>query len=203
VLRPLTSRAINVNHVAGNWDELLRMAMSIHAGKMAASAMLKRPAAFPHHNGLAIALREVGRIERTLVTLSWIRDIDLRRWTNSGLNKGEARNCLVRAVVFHRLGELRDRCFASRAYRASELDLLVAAIILWNTKYLDAALATNASARSPRIRCVGPPHLTARVVSSAQDCCAFQKMRDAGFAPDVTAYANDRHGTCRNWRSPP
>jgi hypothetical protein len=42
-------------------------------------------------------------------------------------------------VFFHRLGELRDRSFENQAYRASGLNLLVAAIILWNTRYLQAA----------------------------------------------------------------
>ena len=72
--------------------------------------------------------------------LSWMRDIDLRRRVGLGLNKGEARNALARAVFFHRLGELRDRSFESQAYRASGLNLLVAAIILWNTKYLENTL---------------------------------------------------------------
>jgi hypothetical protein len=36
-----------------------------------------------------------------------MQDIDLRRWASLGLNNGEARNALARAVFFHRLGELR------------------------------------------------------------------------------------------------
>jgi TnpA family transposase len=44
------------------------------------------------------ALREIGRIERTLFTLDWIRDPALRRRANAGLNKGEARNALARAI---------------------------------------------------------------------------------------------------------
>ena len=101
--------------------------------------MLRRLAAYPRQNGVAVALREVGRIERTLFTLDWLRSGDLRRRANAGLNKGEARNALARAVFFHRLGELRDRSFENQAYRASGLNLLVAAIILWNTRYLSAA----------------------------------------------------------------
>ena len=137
VLQPLTGGAVNASHVKEHWDELLPMATSIRTETVAASAMLKRLAVYPRQNGLAVALREVGRIERTLFALSWMRDIDLRRRVSLGLNKGEARNALARAVFFHRLGELRDRSFESQAYRASGLNLLVAAIILWNTKYLE------------------------------------------------------------------
>ena len=57
-----------------------------------------------------------------------------------GLNKGEAKNALARAVFFNRLGELRDRTFENQRYRASGLNLVVAAIVLWNTVYLERAI---------------------------------------------------------------
>jgi hypothetical protein len=64
----------------------------------------------------------------------------LRRRANAGLNKGEARNALAQAVLFHRLGEIRDRTFENQRYRASDLNLAVAAVILWNTVYLGRAV---------------------------------------------------------------
>ena len=42
----------------------------------------------------------------------------------------------ARAVFFNRLGEIRDRSYETQRHRASGLNLLVAAIILWNTTYL-------------------------------------------------------------------
>ena len=44
---------------------------------------------------------------------------DLRRRTSAGLNKGEARNALARAIFFHRLGEIRDRTLAKLASAAA------------------------------------------------------------------------------------
>jgi TnpA family transposase len=102
--------------------------------------MLNRLASYPRQNALAKALREIGRIERTLFTLNWISDPLLRRHSHATLNKGEARNALARAVFFNRLGELRDRTFENQRYRASGLNLVVAAIILWNTVYLSRAV---------------------------------------------------------------
>ena len=58
---------------------------------------------------------------------------------HAGLNKGEARNALARAVFIHRLGEIRDRSFEQQRYRASGLNLVTAAIVLWNTIYLERA----------------------------------------------------------------
>ena len=79
------------------------------------------------------ALRELGRIERTLFTLEWLQNTELRRRVQIGLNKGEAKNALARAVFFNRLGEMHDRSFENQRYRTSGLTLVVAAIILWNT----------------------------------------------------------------------
>ncbi|WP_279333463.1 Tn3 family transposase, partial [Sphingomonas paucimobilis] len=130
----LTGDPVAVGHVADHWDELLRLVTSIRSGTVTASAMLRRLSAYPRQNGLALALREVGRIERSIFMLDWLRDIDLRRRAQAGLNKGEARNALARALFFNQLGELRDRRFENQTYRASGLNLLVAAIILWNTR---------------------------------------------------------------------
>jgi hypothetical protein len=46
---------------------------------------------------------------------------------------------LAKAVFFNKLGELRDRTHENQRHRASGLNLMVAAIVLWNTKYLVAA----------------------------------------------------------------
>ena len=99
-----------------------------------------RSCGYPRQNTLAVALRELGRLERTLFLLHYIQDSDLRRRIHAGLNKGEARNALARAAFFNRLGELRDRTQESQKSRASGLNLVVAAITLWNTVYLERAV---------------------------------------------------------------
>lgn len=102
--------------------------------------MLRCLGAYPRQNGLALALREVGRIERTLFTLDWLEDPGLRRQATVELNKGEARNALARAVCFHRLGRVRDRTPEALQHRAGGLTLVTAAIILWNTIQIAKAI---------------------------------------------------------------
>jgi Tn3 transposase DDE domain-containing protein len=87
-----------------------------------------------------MALRELGRLERSLFMLDWISQPELRRDTGRELNKGEARNSLARAVFIHRLGEIRHRTYENQQHRASGLNLLVTAIVLWNTRYLERAV---------------------------------------------------------------
>ena len=70
----------------------------------------------------------------------WLMDLELRRRAHGNLNKGETRHALARAVVFHRLGELRDRTAEAMTYHASGLNLVMNAIILWNTSYLARAV---------------------------------------------------------------
>ena len=67
------------------------------------------------------------------------RNSNSRLRIHAGLNKGEVRNALVWAVFFYCLGELRDRAYENQRYRASGLNLFVAAILLRNTAYLDYA----------------------------------------------------------------
>jgi TnpA family transposase len=69
------------------------------------------------------------------------RGAELRRQTSRELNKGETPNSLARAVFIHRLREIRDRTYENQQHRASGLNLLVTAIILWNTLYLERAVA--------------------------------------------------------------
>jgi TnpA family transposase len=140
-LAPLIGGVLNLRKVEANWDETLRMAASIKAGTVVPSVLMRRLAAYPRQNALARALRDIGCLERTLFTLDWLSDPALQRRCHAGLNKGEARNALARALFFHRHGEIRDRTFENQRYRASGLNLTIAAIILWNTVYLGRAVA--------------------------------------------------------------
>ena len=139
-LAPFIAGCADERLITAHWDDVLRLTASVRTGTVSASLMLKRLGAYPRQNGLALALREIGRIERTLYTLDWLEQVPLRRQATAELNKGESRNALARAVCFHRLGRLRDRTVELQQHRASGLTLVTAAIVLWNTVYLGRAL---------------------------------------------------------------
>jgi TnpA family transposase len=73
--------------MAAQWKEVLRLATSIQQGTVTASLILRKLGAYPRQNSLALALREVGRVERTLFTLDWLQNPGLRRRVQVGLNK--------------------------------------------------------------------------------------------------------------------
>src|SRR5947209_15430661 len=107
---------INVKQMETHWDDLLRLTSSLRKGTVTASLILGKLASYPRQNGLAWALREVGRVEKSLFGLAWLQSPPLRRRVQVGLNKGEARNGLARAVFSNRLGEIRDRSYEDQRY---------------------------------------------------------------------------------------
>ncbi|PAQ06946.1 Tn3 family transposase [Mesorhizobium temperatum] len=131
---------INATLILDHWDDLLHLAASITTRSVVPSTILKKLSASPKESQLARALRELGRIERSLFMIEWYSSPALRRRCQAGLNKGEAAHKLKRAVFFHERGEIRDRSFESQAFRASGLNLVVSAIVHWNTVYIERAV---------------------------------------------------------------
>lgn len=140
-LEPLLGRPIRIDLIREYWDDIIRLAASIKVGTVAPSVMLKKLSGYQRQNRLDLALQELGRIERTLFTMDWLESRELRRRCQAGLNKGEARHFLAHAIFVHRQGRITDRTFENQSYRASGLNLVIAAIVYWNTVYMGRAVA--------------------------------------------------------------
>jgi TnpA family transposase len=142
----LIKGTISTQPIRDNWDEILRVAASIKNGTVSASLIMRKLAAYPRQNSLAKALAEIGKIEKTLFVLEYISDLPLRRRVLRGLNKGESKNAVSRAVFFGRHGELREKAYADQTHRTSCLELLVSAIAAWNTVYVEQAVTAQKEA---------------------------------------------------------
>ena len=69
-LKPMiSSDRLNIKAICAYWHEILRRGTSIKQGTVTASLMRRKLGGYPRQNGLAVALRELGRIERTLFIL--------------------------------------------------------------------------------------------------------------------------------------
>ena len=148
-LAPLFGHRLNAALIREHWDDISLLIEAMRNRTVTPSLILRKLSAFRQQNALAAALREIGRVERTLFTLRWFEDPALRRQVTAELNKGEARNTLARAVAFHRLGRFRDRGHENQQTRAAALNLVTAAIILFNCRYLDRAMRTLGIDGSP------------------------------------------------------
>lgn len=142
--------------IASNWPDILRIAATMTAGTIAPSQILRKLASYPRQNDLAVALREVGRVERTLFMMDWVLNTDMQRRVQIGLNKGEAHHALKNALRIGRQGEIRDRTAESQHYRMAALNFLAAIVIYWNTARLGEAVAERKDAGLPI-----PPELLA------------------------------------------
>jgi TnpA family transposase len=103
--------------------------------------MLRKPAAYRRQSQLDLALQELGRIERTLFMLDWLESPELRRRCHAGLNKSEQRHFLAQVICTFKQGRIADRSAEAQQFRASGLNLVIAAIVFWNSTYIADAIA--------------------------------------------------------------
>jgi TnpA family transposase len=121
LLEPFIGGRINDPLMGRKWDDLLRLRTSLKLGVVTPPLALQRLSGHVRQNDLALALREMGRIDQTLTRLNWLQDPLLCSDSQTSLLRGESQNSLQRAVCFHRLGRIRDRDFESQSHRASGL----------------------------------------------------------------------------------
>ena len=145
-LKGLIGGKIKEQLITANWPDILRSAATMATGVMPPSQLLRKFAAYPRQHELAVALREIGRIERTLFIIEWLLDADMQRRAQIGLNKGEAHHALKNALRIGRQGEIRDRTAEGQHFRMAGLNLLAAIIIYWNTKHLGQAVTGRSRA---------------------------------------------------------
>ncbi|QNG48405.1 Tn3 family transposase [Sphingobium yanoikuyae] len=148
-IAPLLGKRIRTDIINEQWDDVLRLVGSIKAGHVAPSVMLRKLAAYERQNQLDVALQEIGKIERTLFMLDWLENPDLRRRCHAGLNNSEQRHALTQAIYTFRQGRIIDRSHEAQQYRASGLNLVIAAIVYWNTIYMADAAQHLRSAAAP------------------------------------------------------
>jgi len=107
--------------------------------------MLRKLAAYRRQNQLDLALQKLGRIERTLFMLDWLESPELRRRCHAELNKSEQRHFLAQVICTFKQGpiadRIADRCAEAQQFRASGLNLVIAAIVFWNSTYIADAIA--------------------------------------------------------------
>jgi TnpA family transposase len=80
--------------------DMLRIALSIKAGKITPSTLLRRLGTASRKNKLYFAFRELGRVVRTLFLLEYVGDVELRKMIHAATNKSEEFNHFVQWLFF-------------------------------------------------------------------------------------------------------
>jgi TnpA family transposase len=86
--------------------------------------------------------------------LDWLESPELRRRCHAGLNKSEQRHFLAQVICTFKQGRqtrpankagkqgrIADRSAEAQQFRASGLNLVIAAIVFWNSTYIADAIA--------------------------------------------------------------
>ena len=128
---------INEKIIIENYNEIIRLIESIRCGKVKASLILQKINSYNRNNGIAKGLKEIGRILKTQYILEYLTNGDLRKEVQKMLNKGESINSVGRLIFFGKHGRLNESALENQLERASCLNILLASLIIWNSRYLE------------------------------------------------------------------
>ena len=132
---------IRTDLISDNWEDVLRVAGSLKLGAVRASDLVRALQAGSRTSELARAIAEVGRIAKSLFLLSYVDDEAHRRRVLVQLNRHEKRHDLARELFHGDRGRVGKRYREGQEDQLSSLGLVLNAVALWNTLYLDKAVS--------------------------------------------------------------
>jgi TnpA family transposase len=115
------------------WDQLVRLTMSLRNRTAPAHVVLRRLASSAPSDRLAKALTALGRALRSLYLLRYIHEEDLRGRMQLQLNRGEGRHQLARRLFFANQGAFQTGDYEEIMNKATCLSLLSNAVVVGNT----------------------------------------------------------------------
>ena len=130
---PLVTKTVDLNLIEEQWEEMLRVALSLKQRTAPAHVIVQRLTnGFPSDR-LSKAFTNIGRIIKTQYIMRYLTDLELRQTVQRQLNKGEYRHKLPRRIFFADQGEFTTGDYEEIMNNASCLSLVSNAILYWNT----------------------------------------------------------------------
>lgn len=139
-LNTLSRHRVRPERFIRHWDDILRTAASLKMGSVSASELIRSLFNSKRPSTLGKAIAELGKITKTIYMLNYISDEHYRRRILTQLNRGEGRHSLGRELYHGHRGELRQRYKEGQEDQLGALGLVLNALVLWNTIYMQAAL---------------------------------------------------------------
>lgn len=140
----LPSRPINLKLIESYWDDILRFMATIKLKHTSASQLFKRLSSYAKDHPLYQAIKEFGRIIKSIFVLTYFDDVELRQHIEKQLNKVELSNKFSKAVFFANNQEFQHGDPESQKISTACKIVLQNAIVLWNYLYLSQLLVNNA-----------------------------------------------------------
>jgi TnpA family transposase len=140
VLNDIARGQVKTRQIEQHWDDMMRIAGSLKLGTIQASELIRSLLRSERPSGLAQAIIEAGRINKTIYLLNYIDDEEYRRRILTQLNRGEGRHGVARVICHGQRGEIRKRYREGQEDQLGALGLVTNAVVLWNTIYMQAAL---------------------------------------------------------------
>jgi TnpA family transposase len=106
-IKHLFTATINWRRIEEHYSAFMRLALAIHSGKLAPSAVLARINSHSSRDPFSMALQELGHAVRTAFLLRWIRDGNLRRDVHKGTTKVERSHQFAKFLNFGSEGGLK------------------------------------------------------------------------------------------------
>ena len=122
---------VREDKIKKSWDNILRFCATIMLRKHSASTILKRLSSYTHQHPLQEALKEFGRIIKSIFVLKYVDDVNWRQAIEKQLNKGELANKFASAVSFADQ-EITEAYREDQEISAMCKTILQNIIILWN-----------------------------------------------------------------------
>lgn len=136
----LFTDTINWGLIETHWKDLMRVVLSIKAGKVSSSLLLRRLGTYSRKNRLYQAFQELGRAVRTVFLLEYITNIDLRRYITATTNIAEAYNGFAKWLFFGEEGIITDNDPEQQEKAIKYNDLVANAVIFQNVADLTTVL---------------------------------------------------------------
>ncbi len=127
--------------------DMLRVALSIRAGKISASAILRRLGTYSRKNRLYLAFRELGNVVRTAFLLRYLSDPAIRSTIQSATNKSEAFNGYAKWVAFGGQGIIAENN-RDEQRKIIKYNHLVANLLILHTTYSMGTVLKNLEAEN-------------------------------------------------------
>jgi Tn3 transposase DDE domain/Domain of unknown function (DUF4158) len=126
--------------IENNYDLMMKYATAIRLRTASTEALLRRFTSETTHQAYA-AMLEVGRAQRSIFLARWLRDRDLQRETESGLNVVENYNGVNDYIRFGKRGELASNRREEQELGMLCLHILQSSLGLINTLMIQDTLA--------------------------------------------------------------